>query len=207
MFVTIYSLATLPALPNLDIPNILVILDSLSGLPTHATPDKIAALATHSSLDTINTIISFTILATFPTVAKLIILATPPTQPILANLLILPINSCWCTLTIIVSYHMYTCYTPCTSLILIFLIFWLFLIVFLDFLHHATPDNIAVLATHSSLDTINTIISFTILAKSPTVANLITVATLTAQQILANLLIRSTNSSLYTIKIIVCHHI
>ena len=73
--------------------------------------------------------------------------------------------------------------------------------------NHATPDNIAVLATHSSLDTINTIISFTILAKSPTVANLITVATLTAQQILANLLIRSTNSSLYTIKIIVCHHI
>ena len=68
MVVTIYRLATLPALPNLDIPNILVILDSLSGLPTHATPDKIAALATHSSLDTINTIISFT---TFPTVANL----------------------------------------------------------------------------------------------------------------------------------------
>ena len=53
MVVTIYRLATLPALPNLDIPNILVILDSLSGLPTHATPDKIAALATHSSLDTL----------------------------------------------------------------------------------------------------------------------------------------------------------
>ena len=84
MVVTIYRLATLPALPNLDIPNILIILDSLSGLPTHATPDKIAALATHSSLDTINTIISFTILATFPAVAKLIILATLPTQPILA---------------------------------------------------------------------------------------------------------------------------
>ena len=76
MFVTIYRLATLPALPNLDIPNILVILDSLPGLTTHATPDKIAALATHSSLDTINTTISFTILATFPTVAKLIILGT-----------------------------------------------------------------------------------------------------------------------------------
>ena len=84
MVVTICRLATLPALPNRDIPNILVILDSLSGLPTHATPDKIAVLATHSSLDTIDTIISFTILATFPTVAKLIILATPPTQPILA---------------------------------------------------------------------------------------------------------------------------
>ena len=84
MVVTIYRLATLPALPNLDIPNILIILDSLSGLPTHATPDKIAALTTHSSLDTINTIISFTILATFPAVAKLIILATLPTQPILA---------------------------------------------------------------------------------------------------------------------------
>ena len=84
MFVTIYRLASLPALANLDIPNILVILDCLPGLTTHATPDKIAVLATHSSLDTINTIISFTILATFPTVAKLIILATLPTQPILA---------------------------------------------------------------------------------------------------------------------------
>ena len=70
MVVTIHRLATLPALPNLDIPNILVILDSLSGLPTHATPDNIAALATHSSLDTINTIISFIILATFPTDAN-----------------------------------------------------------------------------------------------------------------------------------------
>ena len=50
MVVTIYRLATLPALPNLDIPNILVILDSLSGLPTHATPDNIAALATHSTV-------------------------------------------------------------------------------------------------------------------------------------------------------------
>ena len=76
MVVTIYRLATLPALPNLDITNIVVILDRLSGLPTHATPDKIAALATHSSLDTINTIISFTIFATFPTVANLIIVAT-----------------------------------------------------------------------------------------------------------------------------------
>ena len=84
MVVTICRLATLSALPNLDIPNILVILDGHSGLPTHATPDKIAVLATHSCLDTIDTIISFTILATFPTVAKLIILATPPTQPILA---------------------------------------------------------------------------------------------------------------------------
>ena len=89
MVVTIYRLATLPALPNLDIPNILVILDSLSGLPTHATPDKIAALATHSSLDSINTIIPFTILATFPTVSNLIIVATLTAQTILANLLIL----------------------------------------------------------------------------------------------------------------------
>ena len=70
MFVTIYRLATLPALPNLDIPNILVIQDSLSGLTTHATPDKIAALATHSSLDTINTIIPFIMLATLPIVAR-----------------------------------------------------------------------------------------------------------------------------------------
>ena len=70
MVVTIYRLATLPALANLDIPNILVILDSLSGLPTHATPDNIAALATHSSLDTINPIISLIILATFPTDAN-----------------------------------------------------------------------------------------------------------------------------------------
>ena len=84
MFVTIYRLASLPALAKLDIPNILVILDSLPGLTTRATPDTIAVLATHSSLDTINTIISFTILATFPAVAKLIILATLPTQPILA---------------------------------------------------------------------------------------------------------------------------
>ena len=72
MFVTIYRHASLPALANLDIPNILVILDSLSGLPTHATPDEIintiisfiilAALATHSSLDTINTIITLLLL-------------------------------------------------------------------------------------------------------------------------------------------------
>ena len=75
MVVTIYRLATLPAIPNLDIPNIPVILDSLPGLPTHATPDNIAVLATASSRDTINTIISFTILATFPTVANLIIVA------------------------------------------------------------------------------------------------------------------------------------
>ena len=75
-------MTTLHALPNLDIPNILVILDSLAGLPTHATPDKIAALATHSSLDTINTIIYFTMLATFPTVAKLIIVPTLTAQPI-----------------------------------------------------------------------------------------------------------------------------
>ena len=72
MLVTLYALVTLPALTNLDIPNILVIIDSRPELPTHATPDNIAVLATPSSLDTINTIISFTILATFPTVANLI---------------------------------------------------------------------------------------------------------------------------------------
>ena len=105
MVVTKYILATLPALPNLDIPNILVILDSHSGLPTHATPDKIAAPATHSSLDSINTIISFTILATFPTVAKLIILATHTAQPILANLLILSTNSSLYTINIIGFHH------------------------------------------------------------------------------------------------------
>ena len=114
MVVTIYRLATLPALPNLDIPNILVILDNLSGLPTHATPDKIAALATHSSLDTINTIISFTILATFPTVANLIIVAALTAQPILANLLILSINSSLYTIHIIGCRHILTCYTSCT---------------------------------------------------------------------------------------------
>ena len=101
MFVTIYRLASLPALPNLDIPNILVILDSLSGLPTHATPDKIAALATHFCLDTIDTIISFIILATFPTVANLIIVATHIDQPILANILILSTNSSLYTINII----------------------------------------------------------------------------------------------------------
>ena len=114
MFVTIYRLASLPALANLDIPNILVILDSLNGLTTHAIPDKIAVLATPSSLGTINTIISFIILVTFPTVAKLIILATFPTQPLLANLMILSINSTLYTITIIVCYRMYTCYTSCT---------------------------------------------------------------------------------------------
>ena len=105
MVVTIYRLATLPALPYFDIANILVILDSLSGLPTHATPDRIAPLATHSSLDSINTIISFTILATFPTVAKLIILATHTAQPILANLLILSTNSSLYTINIIGFHH------------------------------------------------------------------------------------------------------
>ena len=105
MFVTIYRLPSLPALANLDIPNILVILDSLSGLPTHTTSDKIAALATHSSLDSINTIISFTILAPFPTVAKLIILARLTAQPILANLLILSTNSSLYTINIIVCHH------------------------------------------------------------------------------------------------------
>ena len=72
---------------------------------------------------------------------------------------------------------------------------------------HATPDKIAALATHSSLDTINTIIFFNILATFPTVANIIIVATRTDQPIQANLLILSTNSSLYTINIIGCHHI
>ena len=105
MVVTINILATLPALPNLDIPNILVILDSLSGLPTHATPDKIAALATHSSLDSMNTIIPFTILATFPTVANLIIVATLTAKPIMANLLILSINSTLYTINIIGCHH------------------------------------------------------------------------------------------------------
>ena len=105
MVVTIYRLATLPALPNLDIPNILVILYSLSGLPTHATSEKIAALATRSSLDTINTIIPFTILATFPTVANLIIVATLTGQPILANILILSTNSSLYTINIIGCHH------------------------------------------------------------------------------------------------------
>ena len=105
MVVTIHRLATHPALANLDIPNILVILDSLSGLPTPATPDKIAALATHSRLDTIDTMISFTILATFPTVANLIIAATLTAQPILANLLILSTNSSLYTINIIVCHH------------------------------------------------------------------------------------------------------
>ena len=105
MVVTINRLATLPALPNLDIPNILVILDCLSGLPTHATPDKIAALATHSCLDTINTIISFIILATFPPVANIIIVATRTDQPILANILILSTNSSLYTINIIGCHH------------------------------------------------------------------------------------------------------
>ena len=105
MVVTIYRLATLPALPYLDIPNILVIRYCLSGLPTQAIPDKIAALATHSSLDTINTIIYFTILATFPTVANLIIVATLTALPILANLLILSTNSSLYTVNIIGCHH------------------------------------------------------------------------------------------------------
>ena len=105
MVVTIYRLATLPALTNLDIPNILVILDTLPRLTTHATPDKIAALATHSSLDTINTIISFIILATFPTVANIIIVATRTDQPILANILILSTNSSLYTINIIGCHH------------------------------------------------------------------------------------------------------
>ena len=67
--------------------------------------------------------------------------------------------------------------------------------------------KLRLLATHSSLDTINTIISFIMLATLPTVAELIIVATLTGQPILANILILSTNSSLYTINIIGCHHI
>ena len=105
MVVTIYRLATLPALPHLDIPTTLVILYSLSGLPTHATPDKIAALATHSSLDTINTIIYFTMHATFPTVANLIIVATLTGEPIQANILILSTNSNFYTITIIGCHH------------------------------------------------------------------------------------------------------
>ena len=105
MVVTIYRLATHPALPNLDIPNILVIPDSLSGLPTHATADRIAALTTHPSLDTLNTIISFTIPATFPTVANLIIVATLTAQPIMANLLILSTYSSLYTTNIIGCHH------------------------------------------------------------------------------------------------------
>ena len=105
MLVTICTLATLPVLANLDIPNILVILDSLLGLPTLATPDNIAVLATHSSLDTINTTISFTTPATFPTVASLIILATLTAQPILANILILSTNSSLYAVNIIGCHH------------------------------------------------------------------------------------------------------
>ena len=105
MVVTIYRLTILPALPNHDIPNILVILYSLFGLPTQATPHKIAALATRSSLDTINTIIYFTILATFPTVANLIIVATLTAQPIMANLLILSTNSSLYTINMIGCHH------------------------------------------------------------------------------------------------------
>ena len=52
------------------------------------------------------------------------------------------------------------------------------------------------LATHSSLDTIDTIISFIILSTFPTVANIIIVATRNDQPILANIHILSTNSSL-----------
>ena len=106
MLVTICTLSTLPVLANLDIPNILVILDSLHGLPTHATPDNIAVFATHSCLDTINTIISFTTPAIFPTVASLIILATLTAQQILANLLILSTNSSLYTINIIGCHHM-----------------------------------------------------------------------------------------------------
>ena len=102
MFVPIYTLAAFPALANLYIPNILVILDSLPGLTTHATPDNIAGLGTHSSQDTINTTISFTTPTTFPTVANLIIVATLTSQPILANLLILSTNSSLYTINIIV---------------------------------------------------------------------------------------------------------
>ena len=114
MLVTICTLSTLPVLANLDIPNILVILDSLPGLPTHATPDNIAVLATHSCLDTFNSTISFTTPAIFPTVASLIILATLSAQQILANLLILSTNSNLYTITIIGCYLIYTCYTSCT---------------------------------------------------------------------------------------------
>ena len=100
MVFTICRLATLPALPNRDIPNNI---------------DNIAVLATHSSLDTINTITSFTILATFPTVANLIIVATLTAQPILANLLILSTDSSLYTINIIGCHHIKTCYTSCTS--------------------------------------------------------------------------------------------
>ena len=105
MFVTIYRPASLPALANLDIPNILVILDTLPRLTTHATPVKIAVHATHSSLDTINIIISFIILATFPIVANIIIVATLTAQPIMANLLILSTNSSLYTTNIIGCHH------------------------------------------------------------------------------------------------------
>ena len=111
---TIYTLAPLPALANLDIPNILVMFVSLPRLPTHATPDYIGVLANHSSLDTFNIIISFTTLAIFPTVAHLIILATLPTLTILANPQILPTNSTLYTITMIVCYHIYPCYSSCT---------------------------------------------------------------------------------------------
>ena len=127
--------------------------------PTLAAPDNIPVLAAHSSLDNINTFISFTILPTFQSFGNLFILATPSTQPILANLLILPTNSSLYTIHIIVCNHIYTC-------------FWLFLLDFPRLPTLATPDNIPVLATHSSLVTINTIISFPTLATFPTLANL-----------------------------------
>ena len=84
----------------------------------------------------------------------------------LANLLILTTKSSLYTITTIVCYHKFL-----HLLILIFLIFWLFMLDLPRGPTHATPDNIPVLATHSSWVTIDTITSFTLLASFPTFVN------------------------------------
>ena len=154
MFVTIYSLATLPAPTNLDIPNNLFILDSLPGLPTHAKPDYIVVLATHSILAIIYAIISFAAFATFPTFANLIILATLPTQPywVIFWYYLLSL-ACKLLQLLFVTIHTIAAFPTLANLDIPNILF------ILDSLPgpptHATPDNIAVLATHSNLDIIN----------------------------------------------------
>ena len=147
---TIYRLATLPKLSNLDIPHILVIILILPRLATRATPDNNLVLAAHSIYNSINTIISFATLATFHSFANLNILTTVLTQSILANLMISLRSLAWIQLLLFyVTINTFaTLPTPADHDIPNILL--------KHFIHptlptNATPDNIPVLTAHSSL--------------------------------------------------------
>ena len=187
-FVTIYTLATLPTHVNIDTTNILLIPFILSKLPTHATHENIPVLTTHSSVDSINTIISFAAFVTFPSFSNIHILATPPTQTILGIPLISIPRLAW-MLLLLYFVTIYTLATLPTHVNIDTTNILLIPFILSGLPTHATHDNIPVLTTHSSVDSINIIISFATLLTITSFSNLNILATPPTQTIVANPLI------------------